>query len=49
MAAGGGEGGGIVEGIAKESVVRTVSMNFELVEGETGYKVVKFGGVRIAD
>jgi hypothetical protein len=25
-------------------------MNFELIEGrETGYKVVKFGGVRIAD
>ena len=25
-------------------------MNFEFIEGgETGYKVVKFGGVRIAD
>ncbi len=28
----------------------TVSMNFEFIEGgETGDKVVKFGGVRIAD
>jgi hypothetical protein len=27
-----------------------VSMNFEFIEGgETGYKVAKFGGVRIAD
>ncbi len=48
--AGGGGGGGIVYGIAEVSVVGTVSMNFEFIEGgETGYKVVKFGGVKIAD
>jgi hypothetical protein len=44
---GGGGGGGIVNGVAEVSVVGTVSMFIE--GGEAGYKVVKFGGVRIAD
>jgi hypothetical protein len=38
------------DGIAELVVVGTVSMHLEVIEGrETGYKVVKFGGVRIAD
>ncbi len=45
-----GGGGEIVDGIAEVRVVGTFSMNFEFIEGrETGYKVAKFGGVRIAD